>query len=83
MGGRDVRRMTVTVRVQYSRDGRVVGLPDVGTPTGMTAANADYARAFADTARRAVLRCQPLKLPPELYAIWQSVEIGFNPEEVT
>lgn len=81
-GGRDVRRMTVIVFVQYSRDGRVVGMPVAGTPTGMTAANADYARAFAETARRAVLRCQPLKLPAELYDLWGSVEINFDPEEM-
>ena len=54
-----------------------------GTPAGMTAANADYARAFAETARRAVLRCQPLKLPAELYDLWGSVEINFDPEEMT
>jgi hypothetical protein len=83
IGGRDVRRMTVMVTVQYSRDGRVVGMPEVGRPTGMTAANADYARAFAETARRAVLRCQPLKLPAELYDLWASVEINFDPEEMT
>ena len=83
VGGRDVRRMTVLVRVQYGRDGRVIGMPDAGTPSGMTAANADYARAFAETARRAVLRCQPLKLPAELYDLWSSVEINFDPEEMT
>ena len=81
-GGRDVRRMTVVVRVNYSRDGRVIGLPVADTPTGQTAANADYARAFAETARRAVLRCQPLKLPAELYDLWGSVEINFDPEEM-
>ena len=83
VGGRDVRRMTVVVTVSYSRDGRVIGMPQAGTPTGMTAANAEYARAFAETARRAVLRCQPLKLPAELYDLWGSVEINFDPEEMT
>lgn len=83
VGGRDVRRMTVIVTVQYGRDGRVIGMPQAGTPSGSTAANADYARAFAETARRAVLRCQPLKLPAELYDLWQSVEINFDPEEMT
>jgi|JI8StandDraft_2_1071088.scaffolds.fasta_scaffold02188_2 outer membrane biosynthesis protein TonB len=82
-GGRDVRRMTVIVQVQYSRDGRVVGMPEVGRPSGTTAANADYARAFAETARRAVLRCQPLKLPAEMYDLWANVEINFDPEEMT
>lgn len=83
VGGRDVRRMTVIVTVQYGRDGRVIGMPQAGTPSGSSAANADYARAFAETARRAVLRCQPLKLPPDLYELWASVEINFDPEEMT
>lgn len=83
VGGRDVRRMTVIVRVQYGRDGRVIGTPETGTPTGTTAANADYARTFAETARRAVLRCQPLKLPADMYDLWSSVEINFDPEEMT
>jgi outer membrane biosynthesis protein TonB len=82
-GGRDVRRMTVLVKVQYSRDGRVVGQPQAGTPSGMTAANTDFARVFAATATRAVLRCQPLKLPAELYDLWSAVEINFDPEEMT
>ncbi|WP_310475992.1 hypothetical protein [Sandarakinorhabdus sp.] len=81
-GGRDVRNMQVTVQVQYGRDGRVIGTPDVGTPTSSTPGNADYARVFADTARRAVLRCQPLKLPLELYDLWANVVINFDPKEV-
>lgn len=83
VGGRDVRKMTVIVRVSYGRDGRVIGQPQAGTPTGATPANADFARTFAETARRAVLRCQPLKLPAELYDLWASVEINFDPEEMT
>lgn len=83
IGGRDVRRMTVVIRADYTRDGRVIGNPTVAGQTGATAGNQDYARAFAETARRAVLRCQPLKLPPNLYDLWKSVEINFDPESMT
>lgn len=83
VGGRDVRKMTVLVRVSYGRDGRVIGQPEAGTPTGANAANAAFARTFAETARRAVLRCQPLKLPADLYDLWANVEINFDPEEMT
>jgi hypothetical protein len=63
--------MTVLMQVQYRRDGRVIGMPEVGTPRPASQRqNADYARAFAETARRAVLRCQPLKLPAEMYDLW-------------
>ena len=82
-GGRDVRKMTVLVHVDYGRDGRVLGSPRVSQQSGVTSANQDYADAFRATAIRAVLRCQPLKLPPELYDLWKSVEINFDPELMT
>jgi outer membrane biosynthesis protein TonB len=82
-GGRDVRKMTVLVHVDYGRDGRVLGMPRVSQQTGLTAANQDYADAFRATAIRAVLRCQPLKLPAELYDLWKSVDINFDPELMT
>ena len=83
IGGADVRKMTVVIRADYGRDGRVIGTPVVTTQTGATAGNSDYARAFAETARRAVLRCSPLTLPPKLYDLWKSVEINFDPESMT
>ena len=84
IGGRDVSNMSVTVTVRYGPDGKVVGQPKVGTPIGTTTGNSDYARAFADGALRAVLRCQPLRLPPELYQLLEGgVIINFDPKEIT
>lgn len=83
IGGADVKTMTVVIRADYGRDGRLIGTPSVAGQTGATAGNADYARAFAETARRAVLRCSPLTLPPKLYDLWKSVEINFDPESMT
>lgn len=83
IGGSDVKRMTVVIRADYARDGRVLGNPTVAGQTGVTAGNADYSRAFAETARRAVLRCSPLKLPAAQYDLWKSVEINFDPESMT
>jgi len=79
IGGADVRRMTVTLHVEFGRDGSVSARPEVAGQTGATADNAGYARSFADTARRAVLRCAPLKLPADLYDQWKSVDINFDP----
>lgn len=83
LGGADVSDMTVVIAAEYSPDGRVMGTPRVIDQTGVTARNGDYARAFAETARRAVLRCSPLKLPADLYPQWKSVEINFDPEQMT
>lgn len=83
IGGVDVRRMTVLIAAEYAPDGRVIGTPRVLSQTGVSSDNGDYARAFAETARRAVLRCSPLKLPADLYPQWKSVEINFDPEQMT
>ena len=83
IGGADVKKMTVVIRAEYGRDGRVIGTPSVVSQTGATAGNSDYARAFAETARRAMLRCSPLTLPANLYDQWKSVEINFDPNGMT
>lgn len=83
IGGADVRRMTVLIRADFTRDGRLVGVPSIVSQTGVTAGNADYSRAFAETARRAVQRCSPLKLPAKQYDLWKSAEINFDPESMT
>ena len=36
----------------------------------------------AETARRAVLRCSPLKLPAKLYEFWRQADINFDPESM-
>ena len=82
IGGADVKKMTVLIRADFAKDGRVLGVPSVVAQTGVSAGNADYARAFAETARRAVLRCSPLKLPANMYDLWKSVEINFDPESM-
>lgn len=83
IGGADVKKMTVVLRADFGRDGAVIGRPTVVGQTGATAGNSAYARAFADTAVRAVLRCSPLRLPPKLFDLWKSVEINFDPDQMT
>lgn len=83
IGGADVKKMTVLLHIEVNRDGSIVGRPSVVSQTGVTGANQDYARAFAETARRAVLRCAPLRLPANLYDLWKAVEINFDPSEMT
>ncbi|MEQ8193755.1 MAG: hypothetical protein RIB59_04635 [Rhodospirillales bacterium] len=43
-----------------------------------------FFRAAAESALRAVLnpQCQPFKLPPEKYSIWQTMTLTFNPKEM-
>ena len=83
IGGADVKKMTVVLHIEINRDGSIIGRPSVVSQTGVTGGNQDYARAFAETARRAVLRCAPLKLPADLYDTWKAIEINFDPSQMT
>ena len=75
--------VTVLMRIQLDRSGAVVGSPAVSRIKGETAANAAYTRALSGSVRRAVLRCAPLKLPPELFEAWADVELNFDPKDVS
>lgn len=83
IGGADVKKMTVVLHIELAKDGSVIGRPSVVSQSGATAGNADYARAFAETARRAVLRCAPIKLPADMYDAWKAFELNFDPSEMT
>jgi len=82
IGGAEAGKMTVQLRIQMGKDGRVLGAPQVIGQTGVTAANSVYAKAFAESARRAVLRCSPLTLPPDLYESWKLFELNFDPSKM-
>jgi outer membrane biosynthesis protein TonB len=83
LGGADVAEMTVVLRIRLNRDGTVDGQPLFVSQTGATAGNQAYARAFVETAKRAVLRCAPLQLPADLYGYWQEFELNFDPRLMT
>ena len=82
IGGAGVGKMTVLLSIQLGRDGSVLGRPTVLGVTG-GGSNAGYAKAFADTAVRAVLRCAPLKLPADQFEAWKAFELNFDPSEMT
>lgn len=83
IGGEDVRSMTVLLRIQLNKGGAVIGVPEVLDQTGVTPGNQAYARAFAESARRAVIRCAPLKLPAEYFDAWKLFELNFDPSKMT
>ena len=83
IGGADVAEMTVVLRIRLNKDGSVMGAPEFVSQTGATAGNQAYARAFVETARRAVLRCAPLDLPADLFAHWREFELNFDPRLMT
>lgn len=83
IGGADVADMTAVLRIRLNRDGTVAAPPEFVSQTGATAGNQAYARAFVETARRAVLRCAPLELPADLFSYWREFELNFDPRLMT
>jgi len=74
--------MTVDLHIRLAKDGSVSGPVDIRSQTG--GANAMVARAFAESAKRAVSRCAPLKLPAALYEQWHDIDpLHFDPKDVT
>ena len=73
--------MTVDLHIQLAKDGSLAAPPEVRGTTG--GPNAAVQRAFADSAKRAVARCTPLKLPAGLYAEWHDLDpMHFDPRNV-
>ncbi len=81
IGAKDAQNMIVAVSVAISRDGTVA---DVRIEDEARAARDDVFRVFAESARRAVLRSSPLRLPPgkEERLSSDRLQIVFNPKEL-
>lgn len=78
-GARDAENLVVKVRVFLNPDGTLARPPeivDVGRNDG-------FFRTAAESARRAVLKCTPLKnLPAEKYRHWRELTLTFNPRDM-
>ena len=74
------RRITTRLHVRFAPDGSVVGLPAVVAQSGITPSNQLFADEMARAAIASVVRCSPLRLPPELYQVgWNDFVLTFSP----
>ncbi|NDF11826.1 MAG: hypothetical protein EB060_03295 [Proteobacteria bacterium] len=81
-GARDAGTMAVALHMMLKEDGTVtsVDIVDVGR---YNAPDQAIYRASADAAKRAVIKCSPLKgLPVEKYNSWKEMELNFDPREL-
>ncbi|MEM8552866.1 MAG: cell envelope integrity protein TolA, partial [Pseudomonadota bacterium] len=69
--------MIVVVQIRLGPDGSVVNIDRVGGSVG----GALYDTA-SDSARRAVLQCQPYRLPVEKYDAWKDIQVTFDPRDL-
>lgn len=72
--------LIVEVTAEVAQDGHVVS----AQVTSTTRMGDPFYKAAAESAVRAVLnpRCQPLKLPPEKYEQWKTINMTFNPKDL-
>jgi outer membrane biosynthesis protein TonB len=77
VGVAEAKDLIVIVRFALNRDGSVSGDPTVINH----GSNALFPIA-AESATRAVRRCQPFRLPASKYDAWRDVEVKFDPNDM-
>jgi outer membrane biosynthesis protein TonB len=79
-GGTDSGNIVTVLRLRFKPDGSTATPPAIVEQNGVGDSNRAYAQQMGDAAKRAVLRCSPLRLPAELYkGGWEDIEFVFNP----
>ena len=71
--------LVVTLSVELSQDGKLIGNPKLiepsGTPQGLV-------QQAYESGRRALIRCAPYSLPQDKYEQWRQIEVVFNPQNM-
>jgi len=84
LSGTPAMSINTVLRLRYKKDGTLAGPPELIEQDGVNGGNSSYARQMAEVARRAVLRCTPVKLPVELYeGGWDDFELRFIPGQLS
>jgi outer membrane biosynthesis protein TonB len=73
--------LVVRLRIQLTRDGRLMGPPELAENTQLRMMSDQFYRVAVESARRAVDKCQPYSMPVEKYAVWRDIEITFDPAQ--
>lgn len=82
VGGPNSEQLRPQFHLQLNRDGTVVGMPQLTAQSAAEAVANPYMRAAADAARRAIMTCQPYKLPPDKYDTWRDItSLDFDPSK--
>lgn len=76
--GVDIDQLRVVLRIQLSRDGRVMSVAQVGELTGKTDSNAPQQKLFVERAERSIRQAAPFDLPDEYYDQWKVWDVTFR-----
>jgi colicin import membrane protein len=78
IGAANAPNLKVVLRVLFKRDGSVASAPEL-----VAATPSPYGPAMAESAKRAILSCQPFTmLSPKTYDQWKDIEITFDPRDM-
>lgn len=77
VGAENAQELIVRLRVQFRTDGTLSAEPVL-----MNNGSSQYFRVAAESAMRAVRRCQPYTLPAAKYEVWRDVEVTFDPRDM-
>jgi TolA protein len=78
VGAMNASNLKVVMRVFFKPDGSVAAQPQLVAGTA-----SPFGPAMAESAKRAILTCQPFKmLRPETYDLWKDIEITFDPKDM-
>ena len=79
-GARDAENLVVRIKVFLNSDGSLSKAPEI---VGGNDASDPFYRTAAESARRAIFKCSPLKnLPVAKYAHWREITLTFNPRDM-
>lgn len=74
--------LVVEMNIRLSRDGHIVGSPELSAFTRAAMAHNTYMQAAGDAALRAIHICEPYQLPADRYAQWQELTLIFDPTKM-
>ena len=75
--------MIVKIKILLNTDGTLQKPPEVIQHERMNKPSEKYFRTLAESALRAVRRCDPIKVPEvERYESWKSLQLNFDPREI-
>jgi hypothetical protein len=80
-GAAGAENLIVQIRVFLNPDGSLAQPPELMDKTKMLTGNSYY-RTAAESAMRAIRRCQPFKMPADKYNSWREIELNFDPREM-
>lgn len=74
--------LVVEMNIRLSKDGHLVGTPELSAFTKAAMARNQYMQAAGDAALRAVHICEPYQLPPDRYNQWRELTLIFDPTKM-